>query len=200
MKASGAGVNPLIALRLGRARSTFEFRVGGFREFNGAIFMMRDGANDFVKRIERAYQGEVYGEALYRGLADAIDDPGRSEKWRILENLEAVTKARMRDLVAKLGGDTCESEAFRLKGVNAVGKYASLAWSDFMALYSQELEPVIARYSELEVLCAPEDAATLRFLTEHEVVTKAFCDLELAGRSDISINPTLALLASAEAA
>jgi hypothetical protein len=64
-----------------------------------------------------------------------------------------------------------------------------------MARYSQELEPVIARYVELERRCAPEDARTLRFLTEHEVVTKAFCDLELSGRPDISIQPTLDLLA-----
>jgi hypothetical protein len=162
--------------------------------------MASEATNDFVSKVERAYQGEVYGEALYRGLADAIEDPVRSEKWRILAELEVVTKARMHDLVGKLGGDTRESEAFRLKGVNNVQKYAGLPWTDFMALYSRELEPVIGRYGELEARCAPEDAATLRFLTEHEVVTKAFCDLELAGRPDISINPTLALLASAEAA
>ncbi|MBS0232032.1 MAG: hypothetical protein JSR99_00935 [Proteobacteria bacterium] len=155
--------------------------------------------DDFVRRVERAYQGEVYGEALYRGLADVIADPDRSKKWRVLADLEVTTKARMLDLVSKLGGDTPESEAFRVKGTNAVSKYASLPWADFMALYSKELEPVIARYAELEMLCAPEDVATLRFLTEHEVVTKAFCDLELEGRSDVSINPTLELLASANA-
>lgn len=158
--------------------------------------MAVDATSDFLSRVERAYQGEVYGEALYRGIADVLDDPGRAEKWRVLAELEVVTKARMRDLVAKLGGDPAESEAFRQKGVNNVQKYVSLPWADFMALYSQELVPVIARYGELETLCAPEDAQTLRFLTEHEVVTKAFCDLELDGRPDISIEPTVALIAA----
>ena len=51
-----------------------------------------------------------------------------------------------------------------------------------------------------EQRCAPEDAETLRFLTEHEVVTKAFCDLELAGRSDVSIDPVLELIAKMRAA
>ncbi|MFT3730675.1 MAG: hypothetical protein QM780_04505 [Hyphomicrobium sp.] len=152
--------------------------------------------HDFLRRVERAYQGEVYGEALYRGIADHLDDPERSEKWRILAELEVVTKALMRDLVAKLGGDTTESEVFRQKGIDNVEKYAALPWDAFMARYSKELEPVIERYAELEKLCAPEDLATLRFLTEHEVVTKAFCDLELAGRPEISIAPTRALLAS----
>lgn len=156
-------------------------------------------SQSFLSRVERAYQGEVYGEALYRGLAAAIEDPARSEKWRVLAELEVVTKAQMRDLVAKLGGDVEESEAFRQKGTDSVQKYAGLPWRDFMLLYSRELEPVIARYAELEHLCASEDAATLRFLTEHEVVTKAFCDLELEGRADISIEPTLALLASVQA-
>ncbi len=161
--------------------------------------MAVDAGSDFLKRVERAYQGEVYGEALYRGIADALEDPARSEKWRVLAELEVATKARMRDLVAKLGGQTEESETFRQKGLDSVQKYAPLPWDAFMALYSKELGPVIDRYAELERLCAPEDAATLRFLTEHEVVTKAFCDLELAGRADISINPTLALLATAAA-
>jgi hypothetical protein len=160
--------------------------------------MVTDTSKNFLGRVERAYQGEVYGEALYRGLADAIEDPERSEKWNILAELEVVTKAQMRGLVAKLGGDTKESETFRQKGIDNVQKYAGLPWRDFMALYSRELEPVIARYAELEGLCASEDSAILRFLTEHEVVTKAFCDLELEGRADISIEPTLALIASAK--
>lgn len=162
--------------------------------------MATDSSGDFVARVERAYQGEVYGEALYRGIADVLDDPARAEKWRVLAELEVVTKARMRALVAKLGGNTEESEAFRQKGIDQVRKYTRLSWSEFMALYSKELEPVIERYAELERRCAPEDAATLRFLTEHEVVTKAFCDLELQGRADISIHPTLELLASVEGA
>jgi hypothetical protein len=161
--------------------------------------MTVNSKDDFISKVERAYQGEVYGEALYSGIADAIDDPGRSEKWRVLAELEVVTKSRMRDLVAKLGGDTKESEVSRQKGMENVQKYVSLRWFEFMKLYSQELDPVIARYADLERRCASEDAATLRLLTEHEIVTKAFCDLELVGKSDISINPALELLASVRA-
>ena len=36
-----------------------------------------------------------------------------------------------------------------------------------------------------------EDAFALRRLTHHEVVTKQFCDLQLEGRSDISIQSIL---------
>lgn len=156
--------------------------------------MSVDTSGDYLSRVERAYQGEVYGEALYWGIADVVDDPGRAEKWRVLTELELETKALMRELVAKLGGDTTESEAFRQKGVDNVQKYVSLPWADFMALFSKELVPIIARYRELEQMCAPEDARTLWLLTEHEVVTKAFCDLELDGRPDISIEPTRVLL------
>jgi len=162
--------------------------------------MTVNSEDDFISKVERAYQGEVYGEALYSGIADAMDDPGRAEKWRILTELEVVTKARMRDLVAKLGGDTRESDVYRQKGIDHVRKYAGMPWNDFMTLYSRELGPVIQRYAALEQRCAPEDAETLRFLTEHEVVTKTFCDLELAGRSDISIDPTRELIAKMSAA
>ena len=155
---------------------------------------------DFVSKVERAYQGEVYGEAFYRGMADATDDPGLAEKWRVLTELEVVTKARMLDLVEKLGGDTRESEVYRQKGIDHVQKYAPMQWNDFMKLFSQELDPIIKRYAALEQQCGPEDVETLRFLTEHEVVTKAFCDLELAGRTDISIDPTRELIAKMRAA
>ncbi|SFV32112.1 hypothetical protein [Hyphomicrobium facile] len=157
--------------------------------------MTVNSEDDFIKKVERAYQGEVYGEALYSGIASAMDDPARAEKWRVLTELEVVTKARMRDLVAKLGGDPRESDVFRQKGVDHVQKYARMPWTDFMKVFSRELDPIIERYAALEERCAPDDVETLRFLTEHEVVTKAFCDLELAGRSDISIEPTRELIA-----
>lgn len=150
---------------------------------------------DFISKVERAYQGEVYGEALYSGIADAMADPDRANKWRILTELEVVTKARMRDLVAKLGGDARESDAYRQKGVDHVQRYVSLPWDDFMKRFSGELDPIIPRYAALEQRCAPEDAETLRFLTEHEVVTKEFCELELAGRPDVSIDPVRDLIA-----
>lgn len=162
--------------------------------------MTVNSRDDFISKVERAYQGEVYGEALYGGIANAMADPGRAEKWRVLTELEVVTKARMRDLVAKLGGDTRESEVYRQKGIDNVQKYAGMPWDDFMTLYSRELDPVIKRYAALEQQCAPEDAETLRLLTEHEVVTKAFCNLESAGRPDISIDPTRELIAKMRAA
>lgn len=156
---------------------------------------MVDAKDDFVTKVERAYQGEVYGEALYSGIAEAMADPDRAQKWRILTDLEVVTKARMRDLVAKLGGDARESDTYRQKGIDHVQRYVSLPWDDFMKCFSAELDPIIPRYAALEQRCAPEDAETLRFLTEHEVVTKEFCDLELAGKSDISIDPVVELIA-----
>ena len=110
--------------------------------------------DSFIKKVEHAYQGEVYGEALYSGIADAIDDPDRAQKWRILTELEVVTKTKMRDLVAKLGGDSTECELYRQKGLAHIQKYASLPWDDFMKLFSRELDPIIDRYAALEQRCA----------------------------------------------
>jgi hypothetical protein len=157
--------------------------------------MAQPPTTDFLRDVERAYQGEVYGEALYNGIADALDDPERAHKWRVLAELEVVTKDLMRALVAKLGGDTDESASNRKRGLDRVGKYTSLTWAEFMSAYSRELDPVITRYARLEELCASEDAPTLRMLTEHEVVTKIFCDRELAGETENSLTPTLDLIA-----
>lgn len=55
--------------------------------------MTVDAKGDFIAKVERVYQGEVYGEALYNGIAEVMEDPGRAEKWRILTELEVVTTA-----------------------------------------------------------------------------------------------------------
>jgi hypothetical protein len=58
------------------------------------------------------------------------------------------------------------------------------------------LDPVIAEYAALEKGCPPEDAPALRALTEHEVVAKAFCEREMSGQVDSSIEPVTSFLAT----
>ena len=143
--------------------------------------------SQYLSHIEEAYQGEVYGEAMYNAIADKMDDPDHAHKWRVLAQMEKETKAHIRELVKRLGGDVIESETERQKGIQEADKYASMPWIELMKTFSEELDVDIEAYSKLEKDCPPEDAAALRRLTEHEVLTKEFCDMEVAGNSDESI-------------
>ncbi|MDH4107609.1 MAG: hypothetical protein OEW35_04785 [Gammaproteobacteria bacterium] len=151
-------------------------------------------ARNYLDRIEAAYQGEVYGEAMYLAIAAARPDPDHAWKWRVLAQQEIETKDAMRVLVAAHGGETRELDASSEAGLAAAGAYAPLPWPELMRRFSDALDDDIAEYSDLEKDCPPADAATLKRLTLHELLTKEFCELELAGRGDKSLRAILASL------
>ncbi len=143
----------------------------------------------YLKAIELAYQGEVYGEALYRKIAGVQQDPGHAWKWQVMVQLEHETKHLMRRLVARHGGDIAEQQASRDQAEMDFARYRSLPWLELMKVFAAELLPAIAEYAELEYDSPPRDRWVIQRLTDHEVVSKRFCDLEVAGRPDISIAP-----------
>ena len=49
-------------------------------------------ASDYKTYLEERFQGEVYGEALFRTMANLCEDPARARKFRVLEQLERETK------------------------------------------------------------------------------------------------------------
>lgn len=142
----------------------------------------------YLSRLESAYQGEVYGEAMYLAIAAAQADPERAWKWRVLAQQEIELKHAMRRLVAAHGGETGELPGSCERGRAAGERYAALDWRELMQRFSDALDEDIAEYSDLERGCPPEDAATLKRLTLHEVLTKEFCELELAGRGGESLD------------
>jgi len=145
------------------------------------------GAVAYIDRLESAYQGEVYGEAMYLAIADAQTDPDRAWKWRVLAQQEIELKHAMRELVAAHGGETRELPGSRERGLADGRRWATLGWIELMRRFSDALDDDIAEYADLERCCDPDDVATLRRLTLHEVLTKEFCELEIAGRADGSI-------------
>ncbi len=82
-------------------------------------------------------------------------------------------------------------------GEKDAANYMNLPWDHLMRRFSDELDDDIAEYSALLAMAPPEDQAAIRFLVDHEIVTKAFCDAELAGQGDHSTAPVEALIASA---
>lgn len=145
----------------------------------------------YLERIEAAFQGEVYGEAMYLAIAAAQPDPDHAWKWRVLAQQEVEVKAALRNLLAGNGVEVREQEGSRERGLSEARRYAGMPWPELMRCFSDELDADIERYAELETGCPPADAAILRRLTGHEELTKEFCELELAGCPDESIRAIL---------
>ncbi len=153
---------------------------------------------DILARIEAAYQGEVFGLAMYAAMADAQVDPVRRWKWQVLTQLEAETKAHMAGLLQRLGGDTVEQEQPRQDGLREARAIISLPWLEMIEAFKADLPGLINDYACLErqAALAGEDAAVLSRLTLHEAATLEFCEREIAGDGSTAILPVLTMLAS----
>ena len=148
-------------------------------------------ADAYLRAIELAYQGEVYGEALYGLIAGTQTEPDHAWKWRVMAQMEFETKHLMRRLVARHGGNVAEDPGWKQQARIDLENYRGLPWLELMRVFAVELVPDIAEYAKLEYDSPRRDRWVMQRLTDHEVVTKRFCDLELAGRADISIDPVL---------
>lgn len=155
---------------------------------------MKDLEN-YKAGLDAAYQGEFYGIAMYRRIADARHHPEEKEKWHLLARLEEVTRSVLEAAVQRhnmaTGARAESTEAGEQDAVN----YMNLPWDQLMRRFSHELDDDIAEYSALLEIAPPSDHETIRFLIDHEIVAKAFCERELDGNTDLSVEPVEALIA-----
>lgn len=66
-------------------------------------------SSEYKTYLEERFQGEVYGEALFRTMAESCDDSEKARKFRVLEQLERETKEYLRPVVREAGYSGVES-------------------------------------------------------------------------------------------
>jgi hypothetical protein len=151
-------------------------------------------SDDYATAIHKAFQGEVYGEALFRGLAERTTDAARAYKWRVLERLETETKERIRPLAEQLCGEVGEEASERERGEKDAAKFSPIPWPSLMGGFRNELLNFVASFEELEAAGPDEDRGLLQQITAHERALLAFAEREVDGRGDASLDPVLDLL------
>lgn len=151
-------------------------------------------ADGYLERVTEAYQGEVFGEAIFAAMAARADDPEAVYKWRVLGRLEAETKERLKPLVAALGGEVREDPAGVEKGARLAEKWSQQSWGEIMGWFQAELPKYVRFFEKLEADARAEDRELLARVTAHEVALEEFAALEVAGRVNESLEPVLALL------
>jgi hypothetical protein len=147
-------------------------------------------------RLQDAWQGEVFGVAMYRAIAEQQQDSFRRWQWVALHQLEVETGIAMRQLLLRHGLRVTELEESKRAGLAEAERIVVLPWHDMMKAFADDLPATIDDYRALERACAFEgqDAAALRLLVDHEVASLDFAQVEMRDESHGSINPVLALL------
>jgi len=127
-----------------------------------------------------AYRGEVLGAALFGAMADAATDDRQREQLRALQQVEARTATRLRDLVDAAGLDSVAdgptSDGLRMAEATGGGD-----WSAFLTTLRGALPPFLANFDRLRELGSPDDPV-LEDLVAHERAIDRFAELELEGR------------------
>lgn len=151
---------------------------------------------DIRSRLQDAWQGEIFGMAMYRSIAEQQKEPFRQWQWTALHQLEIETGAEMRQLLLRHGLSVTGLEDSRRAGLAEAARIVVLPWLEMMKEFADDLPATIDDYRALESACAFEgrDAETMRLLVEHEVASLNFAQVEMRGESQNSINPVLALL------
>ena len=155
--------------------------------------------SDYRTYLEERFQGEVFGEALFRTLADRCKDPERARKLRVLEQLEHETKEFLRPAVREAGYPGREKPERISQGEAQGAALATVPWQDLMRGLQQELSRFVADFERAEDLAPPGNESVLRHVTAHERALLDFAIRELDG-SDDSLQSVIALLRTPPAA
>jgi len=138
-------------------------------------------ASGYRAYVEERFQGEVYGEALFRTMADLCEAPERARKFRVLQQLEREMKELLLPAVRESGGPGEESLA-RISEGEALGtQLAKAPWQGLMRGFQKELEVFVQEFEHAEGLAPPGKESLLQHVTAHERALLDFATRELAG-------------------
>jgi len=150
-------------------------------------------SSDYERYLEERFQGEVYGQALFRTLADQSDRPERARTFRVLEQLERETKEALLPALQAVGGSGEESLERIAQGEALGAELATAPWMDLMRGFQLELRRFVDEFERAESLAPAGMESLLRQVTAHEKALLDFATRELEGESD-SLQAVVALL------
>ena len=158
-------------------------------------------ASDYMTYLEERFQGEVYGEALFRTMAILCEDPVRARKFRVLQQLERETKEFLLAALREAGGCGEENPERIAEGETLGATLANAPWVDLMRGFAEELRRFVEDFERSEALAPAGKESLLRHVTAHEraLLNFATCELEGSQGGD-SLKPVVTLLGTPPAA
>ena len=158
-----------------------------------AAFVPIFGPEDSIQEIlAKAYQGEVLGEALFRGIAEQLDDEDHAAKMRVLSELERRTKEAAAPALTRAGVDTRPDPEVLSTAAALVPDAAAMGWDELMESFepiTSQYIPLYRRIGELD----PAEREISDLLVAHEQALGAFARAELVGQTSTSLEPIEAL-------
>jgi hypothetical protein len=131
--------------------------------------------------LDRAYSGEVLGEALFTALAEGADDPEERRKLEACRLLEAQTGAAIASLAADLGVSLGDAGDHAESGRRGAEVLAAMPWSECMAAVAEGTGVYRSLYADLQVVLGEGNDLRLTAIVAHEHALTAFAGAEARG-------------------
>lgn len=142
-------------------------------------------SNKLLQEIILAYQGEVYGEALFTSLAKLSTKPSEQTKWQLLMRLEQTIQQNLQLWLASISNPIKSEPQFWQQGVDEAEKIGQKTWSEAMLWLKDLSEPYVKKYAQMaqHQVGDPKLQHVLQDLAKHEEALFLFASGELAGDS-----------------
>lgn len=144
----------------------------------------------YLQTLLTYYEEEISGESYFYGLAEHFSE---KEKTILLAKIETVAAKAVEPLLRKYNLVARAKEVLHQEGLSHISQHQSYSWDQFMTYIVERYPGYLDEFEGLEAMAPLEDLATLRRLTEHEIVVIDFAQKELAGDQD-SIKPLMGYL------
>ncbi len=147
-------------------------------------------AESYQAQLQRAWAGEVQGEAFFAALAEQTTDREWQQKWHTLAELERRTGAALEPIV-EAGQDT------RLETGPAVAAARELAAEPMpqgLASLVTVIDSAVDAYNTLRDTGPDAHKVELDILARHEIALQTFIRRELAGQPADSLEEVDELL------
>ena len=144
--------------------------------------MIEPALQRYREYISARYQGEVFGEALFGTLAARASIDEERNKWRALERLETITKARLKQELETLGEPTVESDRRRREGARLGAALAAQSWAEAIDFLHPRIVGWVEDFRSAEALAPADRRWLVREITDHEIALRDFTTLERIGQ------------------
>lgn len=141
-----------------------------------------------------SYQGEVFGEAVFAGLAEHEGDPERRHQLEVLTRLERRTKELAERVLARRGLDRGDSAASLASARRTAEAVPRMSWDEFMQGILVFTVESLEKYHQLVEL-APDDVerAIAEAYVAHEEALAAYARRSLGQEAGEPLELILAL-------
>lgn len=146
-------------------------------------------STNYRKYLLERFQGEVFGESLFRHLARLSTAETTRHKWRTLQELEKQTRESIRLELERQGLNCTEDPGRRQQGKVLAERLCSMPWPELMEQLRGEFSQFVKEFRESEQLAPPGKEKLLAYITEHERVLLRFVELELMNHGQDSLAP-----------